>query len=454
MGYRKSYKVRKVSRRKKGIDYKKAAILVAAATAVAVMGLVIYNHIPFVKVNQSIAAGNKYAESADYEAAIEAYEKAIKIDSKSVAAYSNLAGAYISLGDNEAAKNTLHDGYENTANELLLRDYHTLVLNEAVGEMNDSSTDFTTVSKVVAVLEENPDNENAIELLEAAYDRCFNDSYDYDVNALFRKDACSLEGKTSSYNEYADLINRMLSVYEAAPSERLAAAIRKYAVPSSDSFTINTDDAASYRALLNDVTTKLGSDAVIDSVIRCLENSESVLGTFADIFVQLDVGNVDELRDFIVSDQYVALRDVFLNNQETPQENTTYIPISREAIILNRNDDGFSYRFLSYEENPDTQGVITVWANYFEDDGVQRKSISYEPADLSGEHYPHTKYSVTYLYTYTTSGKSTKVAKMNYRLDTTITYEDGSEHKETVCDWGGPDEWLMDTDTIEARIKA
>ena len=152
MGYRKSYKVRKVSRRKKGIDYKKAAILVAAATAVAVMGLVVYNHIPFVKVNQSIAAGNKYAESADYEAAIEAYEKAIKIDSKSVAAYSNLAGAYISLGDNEAAKNTLHDGYENTANELLLRDYHTLVLNEAVGEMNDSSTDFTTVSKVVAVL--------------------------------------------------------------------------------------------------------------------------------------------------------------------------------------------------------------------------------------------------------------------------------------------------------------
>jgi tetratricopeptide (TPR) repeat protein len=455
LGYRNSYRGKKVSRRRKrGVNYRKLGVAVGAAALVVVLGLVIYNHLPFVKVNKAIAAGNKLTESADYEAAIRSYEKAIKIDPKSVAAYSNLAGAYISLGDNEAAKNTLHDGYELTGNELLLRDYHTLKLNEAVGEMNDSATDLSTVETIVSVLEDNADNNDALGLLEAAYDRCFNDSYNYDVNALFRGANCTLEGKRASFSEYSELVGRMLAIYEKAPSEQLGSLIIKYAVPASESFTINTEDAAAYKELLERVKATAGSDAVMDSVISCIENSESVQEIFADIFVQLDVGNVDELRDFVVSDKYLALRDIFLNDQETPQENTTYVSISREAIILNRNEDGFSYRFLSFDEYPETQGVITLWANYFEDDGIQRSSISYEPAAVNGEYFPHTKYSVTYLYSYITSGKSTKVAKMNYRLETNITYEDGSTNATVVGDWGGSNEWVMDIDTIESRIRA
>ena len=145
---------------------------------------------------------------------------------------------------------------------------------------------------------------------------------------------------------------------------------------------------------------------------------------------------------------------MFLNDQDTPQENTTYVPISREAIVLDRKDSTWAYRFMNFEENPQTSGVITLWANFFEDNGVQRAAISYEPAAVNGNYYPHTQYSVTYLYSYITSGKSTKVAQMNYRLDTTITQENGEVDETIVGDWGGANEWVMDIDTIESRIKA
>ncbi|WP_026515722.1 tetratricopeptide repeat protein [Butyrivibrio sp. MC2021] len=448
MGYRNKNVYSSAKRRKKKtLDIRRAGIITAASAVVVAAGLAIYSHLPFVKVNNAIAAGNKYTESANYEAAIESYEKAIAIDPKSVAAYSNLAGAYLSLDNKEDAKKALYEGFQNTDNELLLRDYHTVIMNEAVSDMNSAHTSFDTVDKLVEVLEESSDNADAIELLDAAYERCFNDSYNGDHNTLFR-------AGNDNFSRYSDLVRRMAAVYAESSSDALKNVILKYAVPNLDSFTMNLEDAYAYRSLLEEITASVGSSQDIDSVKNCISDAENVQGIFADIFVQLDVGNVDELRDFVVSDEYIALRNVFLNNLETPQENTTYVSISREAIILNRNENGFSYRFLNFEENPETSGVITLWANFFEDDGVQRNSISYEPGAINGNLYPHTKYSVTYLLSYITSGKSTKVAKMNYRLDTTITYEDGTTDETIVGDWGGPNEWIMDIDTIESRIRA
>ena len=98
--------------------------------------------------------------------------------------------------------------------------------------------------------------------------------------------------------------------------------------------------------------------------------------------------------------------------------------------------------------------MITLWAKYFEDDGVQRNSISYEPGSIDGNMYPHTKYTVTYLKSYTNSGNNTKVAKMNYRLSTAITDETGKTTETIVGDWGGTDEYEMDIKTIESRIRA
>ncbi len=417
------------------IDFVRIGVIAATTVVTLGVGYGIYSHLPFVKVDRAIAAGDRYTEIADYEAAIDSYSEAIQIDSHSVTAYSNMAGAYLSIDDIESAKKTLYDGWQETENEGLLDNYHAVIMNEAVAVLNDGIADLSTLSSVVAVLSKDGDSADAIDLLDSAYERIFDENYSFD------------------YVTYEAFVKELLSVYNESPSAELKGIITKYATPGENSFTLTMDEAASYKELLDQVEAAVGTTDNISSMKSCFVNAEEVLPIFEGIFEQLDVGNVDELRDFVVSDEYLKLRDVFLNGEETPQENTTYVPISREGIILNCNEGKWTYRFLDFDENPDTKGVITLWANYFEDNGIQRNAISYEPESIDGNYYPHTKYSVTYLNSYITSGRSTKVAKMNYRLDTTITMEDGEEVQTVVGDWGGENEWTMDIDTIESRIR-
>ncbi len=444
--------------RKKRRGSGKPVIALAVFVLAFILAGIAYFQLPFLKVGRAIAAGDKLAEEADYQAAIESYAKALQIDSGSVTAYNNMAGAYLGIGDVESAKSTLYDGWTTTGDESLLTEYHSVILSEASKEVDGHTADMNTASDLLSILRDDNSNSEAVALLDLAYQNIFDDSYAYNADAFLRSDACTYSSENGSavfsYDQYEAFLKDMLEIYSATQNERLKEVILKYAVPGLNSFTISYEDGLSYNLLLDEIEKKAGSDEGIDSIRECLTDAAKVQEIFADIFEQLDVGNVDELRDFVVSDEYIELRDVFLHEEYSPQENTTYIPISREAMVLNNKDGKWSYRFLDFEENPQTNGVITLWANFFEDNGVQRNSISYEPASINGDFYPHTKYSVTYLYSYTTSGSSTKVAKMNYRLDTTIETSDGEIEETVVGDWGGPDEWTMDIDTIESRIKA
>ena len=453
--YSRNVKLKKRKRRAK-VNFRRIGIIAATTIIAAAAGYEIYSHLPVVKVNKAIAAGDKYTQNADYQAAIDSYSEAIEIDSHSVTAYSNMAGAYLSIDDYESAKQTLYNGFIETENEGLLDNYHAVIMNEAVKAINEEQADMSTVLSVEKVLSEDNTNSDAIQLLDSAYSRVFDEAYGYDVNALFRGDSVTnTEGSAKfSYAEYESFVKELLSVYSVSPSEELKEVILKYATPGEISFTISLSDAASYNELLATIESTVSGSDCITSMRECLTNASDVLNIFSGIFEQLDVGNVDELRGFVVSDEYINLRNIFLNDEPTPQENTTYVPISREAIILNNTEGKWSYRFLNYEENPSTEGVITLWANFFEDDGVQRNAISYEPKSIEDNYYPHTKYSVTYLYSYITSGKATKVPKMNYRLDTTVTTQDGEQIETIVGDWGGENEWTMDIETIESRIRA
>jgi tetratricopeptide (TPR) repeat protein len=437
--YRRRHSNKAGSRRRKKktfhIDLFRLGVITATTVIFLGAGITIYNHLPSVKVDKAIAAGDRYTENADYEAAIDSYSEAIEIDSHSVTAYSNMAGAYLSIDDIEAAKKTLYAGWQNTDNEGLLDNYHAVIMNEAVACLNDGAADLDTLRSVVGILSENPESSDAVALLDSAYERLFDENFVFD------------------YAGYKSFVKELLDIYKAAPSDELAGVIRKYSTPGEISFTISTEDAADYNALLKEIDSTVGASDSAASMMACFDNSVEVLGIFSGIFEQLDVGNVDELRGFVVSDEYITLRDIFLKGEETPQENTTYVPISREQMILNCNEGKWTYRFASFEEYPETAGVITLWANFFEDNGIQRNSISYEPASTEAGLYPHTKYSVTYLKSYITSGRSTRVEKMNYRLDTTISLSEDEEIQTIIGDWGGPDEWEMDIDTIESRIK-
>ncbi|WP_175560376.1 tetratricopeptide repeat protein [Butyrivibrio sp. YAB3001] len=431
------------------MNYRKIGIISAATVVAFVSSYAVYSHLPFVKVNKAIAAGNRYSENEEYEAAINSYTEAIEIDSGAVSAYSNMAGAYLSIDDSESAKKVLYDGWQNTDNENLLNNYLTVILNDAVNTMNKGEGNIDTAISVLSVLEQDNSNADAVELMNACYDRCFS-RYADNTDSLFR----SSDENGCSFEKYKDIVERLFNIYKFNSSDDIKNLVLKYIIPASDSFAMNYEDALAYQDFLNGVIENVGTNDDINSFIACLQNAREVQGIFADIFNQLDVGNVDELRNFVVSDEYLSLRDKFLNNEDTPQENTTYVAISREAIILNKTGNGWKYRFLSFEENPESQGVITLWANYFEDDGVQRNSISYEPSAIDGNVYPHTKYTVTYLRSYTNSGNNTKVAKMNYRLSTMITDADGNTTETIVGDWGGSNEYVMDIETIESRIRA
>lgn len=420
--------------RRKRIDFFRRLGFLLVSTIVAVVsGYLTYIHIPLVKVNKALAAGDAHIENADYEEAINSYSKAIAIDPDTASAYSDLARAYLAIDDKESAMSTLHTGWETTGNKTLLSNYHAVILNEAVAEMNSGNTDLGTVSKIVDVLEEDNTNKDALQLVNASYSRLEEDSY---------------------FEEYAELVGRIIDANQGSEGEDLKNAIDKFIVPSDSCFTVKVSDIDAYIELIDRAENAVGVFDKAEGVKACLVNAKEVLGMFSGIFEQLDIGNVDELRDFVVSDEYIKLRDIFLNKEETPQENTVYIPISREKIILNCRDGKWSYRFLDFDENPTTAGVITIWANFFEDDGVQRSSVSYEPASIAGNRYPHTKYLVTYLYSYITKGNSTKVAQLNYRLEIEIQLPDGTTKESVIGDWGGSNEWEMDIDTIESRIKA
>ena len=185
--YSRNVQVKKRKKRNR-VNFRRIAIIAATTLVAVTAGYVIYNHLPVVKVNKAIAAGDKYSQDADYQAAIDSYAEAIEIDSHSVTAYSNMAGAYLSIDDYESAKQTLYNGFIETENEGLLDNYHAVIMNEAVKAINDQQADMSTVLAIEKVLSEDNTNSDAIGLLDSAYSRVFDDAYSYDVNALFRAD--------------------------------------------------------------------------------------------------------------------------------------------------------------------------------------------------------------------------------------------------------------------------
>ena len=418
-------------------------MIIFTLTLVIGGGVVAYNQIPGVKANRAIAAGNEYVYSEEYEQAIDSYADAIELDSSKVEAYSNMAGAYLSMDDTESAKNILYNGWENTHNESLLSNYYAVILNEAVSKINAGEGDIDTISSMVSVLAENPTNADALELVSSAYSHAWGE---YDENG---NDVTLWSG--DAFTTYDQVMISLMDTYEATPSQELGEIITKYATPASATVYIKYSDVAEYSLLLERLTSLGLSNSETESLQSCFTDAQSVLGVFSDIFTKVDAGDIEALRDFVVSDEYVALRDVFLNNEETVLQNTTYVPVSREGLVLEQDSDTWTYRFMDYEENPSTAGVLTLWANFLEDDGIQRNAISYEPGSEGDSYYPHTTYTVTYLYSNVTiNGKLTP--KMNYRLSTVVESSAEESEETIVVDWGGDNESTMDTETIGKKM--
>ncbi|MDE7248973.1 MAG: tetratricopeptide repeat protein [Lachnospiraceae bacterium] len=395
---------------------------------------VVWYQMPEVKVERRLNDADEYKEAQAYDEAIASCEEALKIDSMSVEAYRSMAGIYLTKEDREAAEQVLYQGWETTQDESLLQEYCVYLLNDAVADINAEQCAYSTWDKVMQAVETDPDNPDGYKLLDACYERLFMG----EEAQLF----CEVpEGEGCRFEGYLERMNRMLALYESTGKEELKAEIIKYAQPEVASLSLDIWHLTDYQALLERVSA-LGSEESLSQLLACVTKAVWVQNTFAGAFDIFASGDFAPIKDFMQSEDYITIRDQFMDGTMEYWHGKTYIPVSREKITFMQVDGGWCFEFADFDEYPETEGVIKVWAVQQVDAGIQRLCISYEPASENGEYYPHTTYEFVYLYS-NVKIRGQYVPQMNYRFETRIATEEGTI-SELIGDWGGEHEWNME----------
>ena len=89
-----------------------------------------------VSLQELLDTGAKYLAELDYEQAIAVYREAIALEPKSVDAYLGLAEAYLGLGDLDAVRKVLEDGYAATGDEIF-QDWITAIWESEPEDMEE-----------------------------------------------------------------------------------------------------------------------------------------------------------------------------------------------------------------------------------------------------------------------------------------------------------------------------
>lgn len=382
--------------------------------------------------------GSRAIAAEDYVKAQSAYEKAVEIDPDSVRAYCGLADSYRGQQMFTEAEQLLITGWEQTQDETVLRYYGTVVLNQAVAEINAHSCTLATVDKCVRVLEQGGVDEEALKLLGTCYERLFPEAEEEDTCTLFYDEDASQD--TCSYIEYEGQLRRMLKVYKERPSEELKTLIQNYAVIDIPYVKISVPHLESYKTLLSEVC-EITDEADVVETQACVARAAEIAAYFSTAFDEFEAGNYAYARDLISEESYQKIRDEFIEENSGYWEGSVYIPVNREQLVLHREEGSVRFSFLGPEEYENKQGIIKVLGMKQEDDGVQRSGISYEPPKEAGDD-SHTEYTMQYLYSNVKiDGKY--VPQMNYRFDTKVTTAEGVTNN-AIGDWGGEHEWEID----------
>lgn len=428
---RRQARLRKVRRQK-------IIMAVSLVVIIAVVAGVVVLNTHSMKLSRSLSKGDKCSARAEYTDAQSAYEKALELDPGSVKAYRGMAENYLAQELAEDAKQTLYTGWEHTQEQSLLDYYCIVIYNEAVREINNKNCTLGTVDKCIQVLEKEPDREEAQQLMGTCYERLFKVTEENETCELFYDGDITQD--TCSYTEYEQLLRRLLTLCQVNPSAALKSILVRYALIDMPYVKISVPHMAQYQTLLSDIGAVTG-DAKIAEAGACLARAVEVEEYFDTAFTEFAAGNYAYARDLIVQESYQKIRDDFINGDSGYWEGATYIPVSREQIVLHSENDQIKFSFLSDEEYDNKEGIIAVWGTKQEDDGVQRSAISYRPVGDSAAG-TRTEYTMQYLYSNVKIGKKYE-PQMNYRFDTTITTAMGSTTT-AIGDWGGEHEWEID----------
>lgn len=148
---RDEWKAKKRKMRRRTVRIQKIVLAVLVIGVIGGGGFAILWNLPEIRLDRQLRAGDTYTQEAACNEAIAAYEKALEIDVTSVKAYRCMAEAYLDMAEEAQAKQVLVDGWERTQDENLLQYYCTLILNEAVAEINADEVELKTADKIVSV---------------------------------------------------------------------------------------------------------------------------------------------------------------------------------------------------------------------------------------------------------------------------------------------------------------
>lgn len=435
---REEERARRRAERERKVRRQKVVMMVSCCVILlSILGIVVF-FLPSVRVSFKLFQGDRYAEKEDYASAQSAYEKALEIDSGSVRAYYGLADIYGKQDMIVEEEQILHTGWEQTQNEDLLHYYSVAVLNQAVADINSGNCTLATVEKSIRALEQGTEDAKALEILGVCYDRLFKSAENENTCMMFFDEDTTQD--TCSYNEYEQLLRRLLAVYQAKASEEIKQILKQYAVIDIPYVRLSLPHLDGYLAVLTEINNAV-NDADITETLACLSRAKEVKDYFNTAFDEFASGNYAYARELVSDEAYQQMRDAFIEENSGYWEGSTYIPVNREQLVLHREDGSVRFFFLDSDDYENRQGIIRVWGTKQEDDGVQRSGISYEPVEEAGSE-SHTEYTVQYLYSNVKiNGKY--VPQMNYRFDTKTTTPEGVVTN-AIGDWGGENEWEID----------
>ena len=404
----------------------------AAVLAVIAGGIYGYNQLPSVKVDKCISQAKEYEEVQDYESAIASYEEALEIESTTVKTYQYMANLYIDMEDYKSAEEILYKGVEETQDSQIQESYHTVMLNESVYEVNEASCSFITVDRCLEILATDNTKTSAYELLDTCYDRLCEIVDENGINTVLASEEEGL-----GFENYKAVVEKMISLYEKDQKAEMKELLLKYIGIQAENVLIPMEDYNTYMELVEKVDAVATNDHLED-LKACLEKSVEIYDLFAPVLKEFEAGNYEVARDFIVSDEYVAIRDAFIEETMEYWNGKTYIPVSDIGIKLHYIDDAWKFSFVDEEKKAAEYGYIKVWGFKWLDNGHQRTAISYVPVSETEEYYPLTEYSMMYWWSTPINMELTEntYARMNFRFEENIYTEEGKTTK-AINDWGG-----------------
>ena len=436
MGNNKEFQKKKRRSRRKNIVFWQKTGIFLLLLGVVIAGIYGFNQLPGVKVNKFLNEALAYEEAMDYRNALASYEKALTVEAKTVKAYQYMANLYLDMENYQAAEEILYKGLSETQDAGIQETWLTVKYNESVNEINEQRCNFETVDRLLEILKEDKDKENVYELLGTCYERLVEMADGEGSNPVMVS-----EEEGFGYFAYQSLIEKMLSLYLQDGREEMRRQLVKYAAFQAEKLAFYPEDILAYEVLVKKVDEALGGSE-LENLQNCLTKYTKIDALFAPLLQEFKAGNYEVAREFLISDEYVAVRDAFIEERMEYWRGETYIPFSDIGVYLHFTDGDWGFSFMDEEEEAARHGYIKVWGFKWLDNGRQRSAITYVPVSESSEYYPLTEYCMMYWWSTPVNMELTvdTYARMNFRFEENTYTEEGKTTK-AINDWGGKYEY-------------